>query len=404
MTTAGPGGFAADRLRSFVERVEKLMEEKKAISSDIRDVFAEAKGVGFETKAMRQVIARRAMDDAERDEQDTLLEVYEAAVRGNLDDRAESAEHLDDAVVLFNAGRTVQHVAEVLGLSNGAAGRLRQLAELSGKLNIPPKTKSRGMRPVPAHDPKTGEVFDEEGGPMVSVQVAEVAAKIAYLAGQNPAAGHALISTAKELAASGSMESDAIGEGSSVNRDGEPSREPVVSDTNSTAPSRPRQPEHEGAGQGAFVGAVEPETQGGVAPTQSPSGESVPERVPAPAGDNEIDGGGETQTRSVAENSLVRPLPAGNPTDERRVLPATREIAGVAPGPSIPAHDRAPTGTEGVAATAAGGPPDEAVVSARLADVAAKVTHFTGPKLAAGIAALNASADDEMPAFLRKLP
>lgn len=70
------GGIAGDQLRSIIERVEKLEEEKAAISADIREVFAEAKGNGYDVKALRQVIKLRKMDMAEREEQDLVLETY----------------------------------------------------------------------------------------------------------------------------------------------------------------------------------------------------------------------------------------------------------------------------------------------------------------------------------------
>lgn len=74
------GGIAGDRLRSFVERVERLEEEKKGISDDIRDVYAEAKGTGFDTKAMREVVRLRRMAKEERREQEELLALYKAAL------------------------------------------------------------------------------------------------------------------------------------------------------------------------------------------------------------------------------------------------------------------------------------------------------------------------------------
>lgn len=70
------GGIAADRLKSLIERIERLEEEKKAISADIRDIFAEAKGTGFDTKVMRQVLKLRRMEAADREEQETLLDLY----------------------------------------------------------------------------------------------------------------------------------------------------------------------------------------------------------------------------------------------------------------------------------------------------------------------------------------
>jgi uncharacterized protein (UPF0335 family) len=74
------GGIAADRLRSFLERVERLEDEKAALSADIREIYAEAKAVGFDTKIMRQVLKLRKMDHADRQEQAHLLELYKRAV------------------------------------------------------------------------------------------------------------------------------------------------------------------------------------------------------------------------------------------------------------------------------------------------------------------------------------
>jgi len=74
------GGIAADRLRSIVERVERLEEEKKALSSDIKDIMAEAKSAGFDVKVIRQVIRIRKQEPAEVEEQETLLDLYRRAM------------------------------------------------------------------------------------------------------------------------------------------------------------------------------------------------------------------------------------------------------------------------------------------------------------------------------------
>ncbi len=78
--TAAPadhvGGVAADQLRSIVERIERLEEEKKALADDIKEVYAEAKGNGFDTKILRKVISLRKRDRAELDEEESLLDVY----------------------------------------------------------------------------------------------------------------------------------------------------------------------------------------------------------------------------------------------------------------------------------------------------------------------------------------
>ncbi len=72
--------FAKDQLRAIVERVEKLEEEKKAISDDIRDVYAEAKANGFDVKALRQVVKQRKLDKNERAEQEAILDTYLVAL------------------------------------------------------------------------------------------------------------------------------------------------------------------------------------------------------------------------------------------------------------------------------------------------------------------------------------
>ncbi|GAA0582693.1 DUF2312 domain-containing protein [Caenispirillum bisanense] len=74
------GGIAADQLRSFIERIERLEEEKANIASDIKDVYAEAKSSGFDTKIMRQIIRIRKMEPHERAEQEELLDLYLSAV------------------------------------------------------------------------------------------------------------------------------------------------------------------------------------------------------------------------------------------------------------------------------------------------------------------------------------
>jgi len=73
---ADVGGVAGDRLRSFIERVERLEEEKKALSEDIKEVYSEAKGSGFDVKIMRQIVRLRKMTDNDRSEMEEILDVY----------------------------------------------------------------------------------------------------------------------------------------------------------------------------------------------------------------------------------------------------------------------------------------------------------------------------------------
>ena len=68
--------FAKDQLKAFIERVERLEEEKKALSDDIRDVYAEAKGTGFDVQALRTIVRMRKQDENERREQEDILETY----------------------------------------------------------------------------------------------------------------------------------------------------------------------------------------------------------------------------------------------------------------------------------------------------------------------------------------
>jgi uncharacterized protein (UPF0335 family) len=77
---AKTGGIAAERLRSIIERIERLEEEKAALASDIRDIYAEAKGAGFDTKVLRQIVRMRKLEAAERKEQEELLDLYKNAL------------------------------------------------------------------------------------------------------------------------------------------------------------------------------------------------------------------------------------------------------------------------------------------------------------------------------------
>jgi len=77
---ANPGGIAADRLRSLVERIERLEEERKSLGGDIRDVFAEAKSAGFDVKVLRALLAIRRQEPAAVQEHETLLDLYRQAL------------------------------------------------------------------------------------------------------------------------------------------------------------------------------------------------------------------------------------------------------------------------------------------------------------------------------------
>ena len=74
------GNVAAEQLRLFIERIERLEEEKKGIADDVRDVYAEAKSNGYDTKTMRMIVRLRKMETHTRQEQDALLETYRQAL------------------------------------------------------------------------------------------------------------------------------------------------------------------------------------------------------------------------------------------------------------------------------------------------------------------------------------
>lgn len=74
------GGIAAERLRSIVDRIERLEEERKALSADIKDIYSEAKSAGFDVKTLRNLIRIRKQEAAEVEEQETLLDVYRRAL------------------------------------------------------------------------------------------------------------------------------------------------------------------------------------------------------------------------------------------------------------------------------------------------------------------------------------
>ena len=74
------GGIAAERLRQLIERIERLEDEKAALAADIREIYAEAKAVGFDSKVMRQIIRLRKMDTADQQEMEALIDTYKHAL------------------------------------------------------------------------------------------------------------------------------------------------------------------------------------------------------------------------------------------------------------------------------------------------------------------------------------
>lgn len=78
--TVAKSGFAKENLRSYIERIERLEEERAALTADIREVYSEAKGTGFDTKIMRQVVRLRKLDKADFQEQEAVLDLYLTAM------------------------------------------------------------------------------------------------------------------------------------------------------------------------------------------------------------------------------------------------------------------------------------------------------------------------------------
>jgi uncharacterized protein (UPF0335 family) len=103
----------APRIKSWVERIEKLLEERLAINSDIKDIYLEIKKGDHDAKAIRKLIQRRAQDDADLAEQDALLAAYTDAVAGKI-----------KALEALAAGASVREAAKTGGISTGAAGAL----------------------------------------------------------------------------------------------------------------------------------------------------------------------------------------------------------------------------------------------------------------------------------------
>ena len=132
MTTAGY--FAKDQLKAFVERIERLEEEKKATADDIRDVYAEARGTGFDVKALRTIVKMRKQDADERREQEEVVDTYLHAL-GMLPlfRHADDRDRGETKVTISSGGKSVetttgaiQRAADEIGTKRGkkAAGKL----------------------------------------------------------------------------------------------------------------------------------------------------------------------------------------------------------------------------------------------------------------------------------------
>jgi len=129
-TKAGP--IQGERLKSFVERIERMEEERKAIAGDIRDIYAEAKGVGYDVKTVRWVVQERRMEASDRAERDTLRDVYQHA--------------LDTAVGLVRGGLSLREAGRLTGASKSSIHRALAVPEVSHK----PEDGDDGITETPA--------------------------------------------------------------------------------------------------------------------------------------------------------------------------------------------------------------------------------------------------------------
>jgi uncharacterized protein (UPF0335 family) len=161
------GGFAADHLRSYIERVERLEEEKTAIANDIKEVYAQAKGNGFDTKTMRQIIRLRKMSHEERQEHEALIDIYKAAL-GMLDGtplgeaairRLSPEEETTEDTSTQSASQRNAPDAEVLTEEKPPEPTVedaREMARKAAKEGLPVTSN-----PFPARDPRRA-AWDEE--------------------------------------------------------------------------------------------------------------------------------------------------------------------------------------------------------------------------------------------------
>lgn len=182
---AKPGGISAERLKSLIERVERVEEEIKVMQGDKRDIYSEAKGGGFDVKAMRKVIALRKMDAADRDEQDAILAVYLQALGmepgptvGSIEINEEAAEEVVDkravrAIELLRSGMSIRKVAGALEMGHGTVQRLSQALarkqvpaiEPVPAAAVPAETVGTPAAGTPSHNPETGEIEESEAAP-----------------------------------------------------------------------------------------------------------------------------------------------------------------------------------------------------------------------------------------------
>jgi uncharacterized protein (UPF0335 family) len=143
MSKTKPATVTGERVKSYVERVEKLIEERQAIQSDIRDVFAEAKGAGYDVKTLRKLVQLRAIDQADRDEAAALLDTYAHAIGMEV---GSLPRELSEDELVEQASRIVTEVDRCMALvgENGAPPKIEAIKELIG-CSTGKASKIRGM-------------------------------------------------------------------------------------------------------------------------------------------------------------------------------------------------------------------------------------------------------------------
>ena len=150
------GGIAGERLQSFIERIERLEEEKRALGDDIKEVYAEAKGTGFDTKIMRQIIKIRKMDKDDLDEQESLLDVYKRAL-GMLPDAEPASRGCGIAIAdRYQLSCRAQRCDECVGLG---VGRLETADEAGEGRASAVELEARPLRARPSQRPAVRERF-----------------------------------------------------------------------------------------------------------------------------------------------------------------------------------------------------------------------------------------------------
>ena len=124
-----------NKLKSLAERIERLMDERDAIQSDIRDIYAEAKGQGYVPKVLRKAITRKRMDASKRDEEDAILDLYEGAL----------SAPMRRAVQMAAEGATARAIESETGIDHATVAR-------SVSLNKKSETPDDDLIPPPHHD------------------------------------------------------------------------------------------------------------------------------------------------------------------------------------------------------------------------------------------------------------